>query len=144
MGKFLRSFHTRNVENIRKLIPALALKIRQALEPSCHKIVFKMDSTDHQQYGLKSEGVAYGYRKELCLNSQNLFDDKGICYGFKLRKGNTHSVADAPEMLYQALKIIPSDIKKYFRADSAYSSSEIYNICLNQKCNFVICLKENV
>lgn len=47
-------------------------------------------------------------------------------------------------MLYQALKVIPADIKKQFRADSAYSSMEVYNLCLNQKCNFVICLKENV
>ena len=73
-----------------------------------------------------------------------LFDDKGICYGFKLRKGNTYSAVDAPEMLYNAMKIIPKDIKKQFRADSAYSNSEVYNVCLNKNCNFVICLKENV
>jgi hypothetical protein len=33
------------------------------------------------------------YRKELCLNSQNLFDDKGLLYGFKLRAGNTYSIS---------------------------------------------------
>ena len=86
----------------------------------------------------------FGYRKFRCLNSQSIFDEKGLCYGFKLRSGNTHSVVDIPEMLYNALKKIPKHIKKQFRADSAYSSMEIYNTCLNQKCNFEIALKENV
>jgi hypothetical protein len=109
-----------------------------------HKIIFSMDSSDHQQYGVKSEGVAFGYRKFLCLNSQNMFDDKGFCYGFKLRKGNTYSSEDAAQMIHHTLAEIPSDIKKFFRADSAYSSQEIYNTLLNQKCHFTICLKQNV
>lgn len=144
LGNFLRSFKPRKLELLLELIPSLGWAMRKRLEPSIHKVILTMDSSVHRQYGVKSEGVDFGYQKFPCLNSQNVFDDKGICYGFKLRKGNTHSAADAPEMLYQSLKVIPSDIKKYFRADSAYSSSEIYNICLNQNCNFVICLKKNV
>jgi len=35
MSKFLRSFHPRKVENIRKIIPTLAFRIRQTLEPNC-------------------------------------------------------------------------------------------------------------
>jgi hypothetical protein len=90
-----------------------------------------MDSSDHEQCGVKTEGVDFGYRKFRCLNSQNIFDDKGFCYGFKLRKGNSYSAVDAREMLYNALKVIPAHIKKQFRADSAYSNSEVYNVCLN-------------
>ena len=144
LGRFIKSFKPRKVELLQELLPILGLKIRKTLEPNVHKIIFTMDSSDHQQYGVKSEGVDFGYRKFRCLNSQNLFDDKGISYGFKLRKGNTYSAVDAPEMLYQAFSKIPKKIKKQFRADSAYSNSEIYNVCLNQNCNFVICLKENV
>lgn len=141
MGKFLRSFHSRKVEEIRNLLPILAFKIRRSLEPKVHKIVFKMDSSDHQQYGLKSEGVAFGYKKFLCLNSQNLFDDKGLLYGFKLRSGNTHSCVDATELIHETFSKIPKDIKKYFVADSAYSTMEIYNSLINHNCNFVINLK---
>jgi hypothetical protein len=143
MGKFLKSFHPRKIEEIRGKLPVLALKIRLALEPKCHKIIFKMDSSDHQQYGLKSEGVAYGYKKHLCVNSQNLFDDKGLCYGFKLRSGNTHSCVDATELIHEAFSKIPKHIKKYFVADSAYSTMEIYNSLLNHNCHFVINLKSN-
>ncbi len=89
--------------------------MRKTLEPTVHKIILTMDSSDHRQYGVKSEGVDFGYRKLPCLNSQNLFDDKGLCCGFKLRIGNTYSAVDAPEMLYQTLKVIPKDIKKQFR-----------------------------
>ncbi len=144
LGRYLRAFKPRKVEFLQELLPTLGMAVRKILEPKVHKIILTIDSSDHRQYGVKSEGVDFGYQKFPCLNSQNIFDDKGICYGFKLRKGNTYSGVDAPEMLYQALKVIPADIKKQFRADSAYSSSEIYNVCLNQKCNFVICLKENV
>ena len=144
LGNFLRSFKPRKIALLQELIPSFGLAMRKIIEPNVYKIILTMDSSDHRQYGVKSEGVDFGYQKFPCLNSQNLFDEKGICYGFKVRKGNTHSAADAPEMLYSALKTIPSHIKKQFRADSAYSSSEIYNVCLNQNCNFVICLKENV
>ncbi|MBP9682849.1 MAG: hypothetical protein KBD76_15725 [Bacteriovorax sp.] len=104
-----------------------------------------MDSSDHQQYGLKSEGVSYGYKKFLCLNSQNLFDDKGICYGFKLRSGNTHSCVDATELIHETFSKIPEDIKKYFVADSAYSTMEIYNSYI-RKTNFQtpILVKKNL
>jgi len=47
-------------------------------------------------------------------------------------------------MLYQALSRVLAGVQKFFRADSAYSSMEIYNTCLNQKTHFETALKENV
>ena len=85
LGNFLRSFKPRKVELIQELLPVLGWAMRKFLEPSIHKVILTMDSSDHRQYGVKSEGVDFGYQKFPCLNSQNLFDDKGICYGFKLR-----------------------------------------------------------
>ncbi len=83
IGKFLRAFSARQIQQIQNLLPTLAFKMRLWLEPNLYKIVFKMDSSDHEQCGLKMEGVDFGYRKVRCLNSQNLFDDKGLCYGFE-------------------------------------------------------------
>ena len=99
LGRFLRAFKPRKVELIQESIPSFGLALRKIYEPRVHKIILTIDSSDHEQYGFKSEGVDFGYRKFRCLNSQNVFDDKGICYGFKLRKGYTHSAADAPEIL---------------------------------------------
>ncbi|MBA2403764.1 MAG: transposase, partial [Bdellovibrionales bacterium] len=103
-----------------------------------------MDSSDHEQCGLKMEGVDFGYRKVRCLNSQNLFDDKGLCYGFDLRKGNTYSGKGAVEMMENAFRVIPRSIQKFFVADSAYGNLTVYNCLVNHNVNFAICLKENV
>ncbi len=103
-----------------------------------------MDSSDHEQCGLKMEGVDFGYRKVRCLNSQNIFDDKGLCYGFDLRKGNTYSGKGAVEMMETVFRVVPKSIQKFFVADSAYGSLPIYNCLLNHNVNFAICLKENV
>lgn len=144
VGNFLRSFSPRQVEQLRNQLPSIALRMRLWLQPNLYKITFKMDSSDHEQYGLKMEGVDYGYRKVRCLNSQNLFDDKGLCYGFDLRKGNTFSSKGAVEMMENAFSVIPKTIQKYFVADSAYGTLAIYNSLLNHNVNFAICLKENV
>ena len=144
LGKFLKVFTQRQVEQFQELLPKYALALRLSLTSNLNKMTFVMDASDHQQYGLKIEGVTFGYKKFRCVSSQMIFDEKGLCYGFKLRSGNTHSVVDGPEMLYKALSVVPKDIKKLFLADSAYSTMEMYNTCLNQSCNFIICLKENV
>lgn len=58
-----------------------------------------MDGTIHQQYGKKMEGVEWSYKNIEGLSSQNLFDDKGLCYGFALRNGAAHSSVGAVEMM---------------------------------------------
>jgi hypothetical protein len=144
MGKFLRAFSPRQVEQIRNLLPNIALKIRLWLDPKLYKIEFRMDGTLHEQYGEKMEGVEWNYKKFRSLSSQNLFDDKGLCYGFNLRSGATHSSIGAVEMMESAFKIIPKSIQKYFVADSAYATEAIYNTLLNHSVNFAICLPEIV
>lgn len=144
VGKFLRSFSARQIQQIQNLLPTLALKMRLWLDPNLYKITFRMDSSDHEQCGWKMEGVDYGYRKVRCLNSQNIFDDKGLCYGFDLRKGNTYSGKGAVEMMENAFKVVPKSIQKFFVADSAYGNLAVYNCLLNHNVNFAICLKENV
>lgn len=144
IGNFLRQFSSRQIQQIQNILPTISLKMRMWLDPNLYKIVFKMDSSDHEQYGVKMEGVDFGYRKVRCLNSQNIFDDKGLCYGFDLRKGNTYSGKGAVEMMENAFRVVPKSIQKFFIADSAYGSLPIYNSLINHNVNFAICLKENV
>jgi len=144
MGKFLRLFSVRQIQDIRNLLPALAFKMRLWLQPNLYKIVFKMDGTIHEQFGEKMEGVEFSYKKVMGLSSQNLFDDKGLCYGFALRNGAAHSSVGAVEMMENAFKIVPKSIQKFFVADSAYANREIFNTLLNHNVNFAICLSEIV
>jgi hypothetical protein len=78
------------------------------------------------------------------LSSQNLFDDKGLCYGFALRNGASHSSVGAIEMMENAFKVVPKSIQQFFLADSAYANTNIYNTLLNHNVNFAICLSETV
>jgi hypothetical protein len=144
MGNFLRSFSVRQVEQIRNLLPVLAFRMRLWLQPNLYKIIWKMDVTIHQQYGEKMEGVEFSYRQVNGLSSQNLFDDKGLCYGFALRNGAAHSSVGAIEMMENAFKIIPKSIQQFFLADSAYANTQIYNTLLNNGVNFAISLPETV
>lgn len=57
MGKFLRLFSSKQIQDLRNQLPTLALKLRLWLQPNLYKIIFKMDGTIHQQYGKKMEGV---------------------------------------------------------------------------------------
>ncbi len=60
MGNFLRMFSARQIQQIQNLLPTLAFKMRLWLESDLYKIVFRIDSSDHEQYGCKMEGVDYG------------------------------------------------------------------------------------
>jgi hypothetical protein len=144
IGKFLRSFNLRQIEQIKNQLPIVAFKIRMWLQPNLYKIIFKMDGTLHQQYGYKMEGVEFNYKKFRSLSSQNLYDDKGLCYGFELRDGATHSSVGAVEMLENTFKVIPKSIQKYFVADAAYATTDIYNTLINHHTHFAICLPELV
>ncbi len=59
MGKFLRQFSPRQIEQLRNTLPAQAMRQRLWLEPKLHKIVFRMDATTHDQFANKMEGVEW-------------------------------------------------------------------------------------
>ena len=91
MGKSLRLFSPRQIEQLRNILPVQAMRQRLWLEPKLHKIVFRLDATTHEQFANKMEGVEWNYKRIKCLSSQMLFDDKGFCYGFNLRAGAVHT-----------------------------------------------------
>ena len=144
MGKFIRTIPLKYIQRLEKFLPQLALQLRHKLAPNDKEIIITMDSTPHQQYGQQMEGVAWNYKKIWCLDSQNAFDQYGLCYGWHLRAGNTYSSKGAADMIDSIFAKIPKLYKLYFRADSAYSTTRIYNTLLMKNIDFAICLKENV
>jgi len=143
MGKFLRTFRLKEIEKLQNYLPILALSLRKKLFPNDNNAIITMDSTPHVQHGLKMEGVAWNYANKWCLDSQNAFDQYGFSYGWHLRPGNTYSGNDAMEMIERVFSKIPKEMKRFFRADSAYGNLGIYNALITKKVNFAICLKEN-
>lgn len=142
--RFLGQFDQKYIERLEDLLPELALKIRKKLAPKKKSITITMDATDHQQWGQYTEGVEWNYKNKRCLDSQNAFDEYGLSYGFKLRKGATHTSVDAVEMIGKIFRKVPKNLKRYFLADSGYSNLATFNELLNNNVQFAICLKENV
>lgn len=144
MGKFLRFFFPRQIEQLKNSIATLAMKQRLWHEPNMHKIVFRIDATTHEQFAKKMEGVEWCYKKINCLSSQTMFDDRGFCYGFSLREGAVHTSVGAIEMMENALNTVPKGVAKYLVADSGYASLDIYNHLITKEVNFALCLGEQV
>lgn len=144
MRSFLESIKLKHIEKLQKLLPSIALELRQKLFPRDKKVIITMDATPHKQWGQYMEGVDWCYNKEKGYITQNAFDEYGLCYGWNLMTGNSHSHNGAVEMIEKVFNNIPTDKKRYFRADSAYGSHKVYNSLINLGVNFTICLSENV
>jgi hypothetical protein len=144
LGDFLRSFSSLSLENLGDELGDIALNLRLRTHPDELNFILAMDSTPHEQTGLKMEGVTWNYKNLWCLDSQNAYDQFGYSYGFDLRAGNTFSAEGSEVMIRKIFKKIPARMKRFFRADSAYGRVTVYNELINANARFAIVLKENL
>lgn len=144
MGDFLRSFSSLSLENLSDELSDIALNLRMRTHPDELDFILAMDSTPHEQTGLKMEGLAWNYKNMWCLDSQNAYDQFGYSYGFDLRAGNTFSAEGSEVMIRKIFKKIPKRLNRYFRADSAYGRVTVYNELINANVKFAIVLRENL
>ncbi len=144
MRKFMERFGLKHFERLQELLPQIAFKIREMLLGKSISITISMDATLHEQHGKYMEGVDWCYNMKKGYITQNAFDEKGFCYGWSLMPGNTYSHKGAVEMIERVFRNIPKDIKRYFRADSAYGSHKVYNALLTRGVHFGICLSQTV
>lgn len=144
MRSFLGTFKLRHFEKLQGFLPVIAYELRKKLFPRSNKIIITMDATPHKQWGQYMEGVDWCYNKERGYITQNAFDENGLCYGWNLMSGNSHSHNGAVEMIERIFTNIPANQERYFRADSAYGSHKVYNALISHGVSFGICLSENV
>lgn len=144
MGDFLRSFSSLSLENLSEELCDIALNLRLRTHPDELNFILAMDSTPHEQTGIKMEGVTWNYKNMWCLDSQNAYDQFGYSYGFDLRAGNTFSAEGSEVMIRKIFKKIPARMSRYFRADSAYGRVTVYNELINANAKFAIVLRENL
>lgn len=144
MGDFLRSFGNRHVERFQEVLMEVVIELRLALYPEDRKFVLTMDSTPHEHFAKKMEGLAWNYKNEWCLDSQNIYDQYGLSYLFDLRPGNTYSGKDAERWIHLVFKKVPDFCEKWFRADTAYSGHKKLEALQAQRVKFTIALKNNI
>lgn len=144
MGDFLRSFGPRQVEKFQEVMMESVIELRLAIFSEDKKFVLTMDSTPHEHYAKKMEGLAWNYKDMWCLDSQNAYDQYGFSYLFDLRPGNTFSGKEAERWIHLLFKKIPKQLERWFRADSAYSNFKVFEALKAAEVNFAIALKENI
>ncbi len=144
MGDFLRSFDKRNVERLQDKLLESVIELRFSLYPDDQKFVIAMDSTPHEHYSKKMEGLAWNYKNMWCLDSQNAYDQYGFSYLFDLRPGNTFSANDSEYWIDKIFSKIPSGAARWFRADSAYGKNVVFETLKNKNVNYAIALKGNI
>ncbi len=142
MGDFLRDFEASHIESLNEYLSKMAWSIRDNFKralPEEYKPKaphLSIDTTAHVQSGDKMEGLAINYKGQWCLDSQVIFDEMGLCYGFQLRSGNTKSGADAESLIEQAFRGRKFHEEKYLSGDAAYCNQDTIKICLRLGVKF--------
>lgn len=142
IGNFLGKYSNHDIYKLNQTSLELAFSLREKFFDD-KKFILSMDSTPHEQTGKKMEGVAWNYKNQWCLDSQNAYDQFGINYGFRLRPGNTHSSVGSTELIYSIFSKA-KEMDKWFRADSAYANKNNYNALLSQGVKFAMPLKSSI
>jgi hypothetical protein len=137
LGDFLRDFEEEHLDKLNHFLSKMSYSMMQSLEKNLPEdkkpkhLILDIDSTSHPQSGNKIEGVAWNYKKEWCLDSQEIFNQLGFCHSYDLRPGNTKSGVGAAEQIASALldkrspreRRLTGDV--FIRGDSAYCFKDL-------------------
>lgn len=145
MGDFLRDFELEHLDKFNGFLSRQAKSYRVQLEKMLKK-QFKpslaphlsIDSTSHEQSGVKMEGLAYNYKDEWCLDSQVIFDEIGMAWDMELRSGNTKSGVGAGAQIRRAFSSYKFQDEKYLSGDAAYCNQEVMTTCLSLGAFFTL------
>jgi hypothetical protein len=150
IGDFLRDFTPTHVELLndflntmsRTLFSSLQMNLDGSFRP--RDLIIDMDSTYHEHFGEKIEGVAWNYKNEWSIETQVAFSSLGFCHGVQMRPGNTKSGVDAASAIERIFKDARSQMTRkregvdYFRADSAYCYQEVFRSLLKMGVLFTV------
>lgn len=142
MGNFLRDFTSEHLNEMNGYLAKQALATRRHISEVVEEtfkpktIHLSIDSTSHVQHGEKMEGVTWNYKNEWCLDSQVIFDELGLCYGFELRSGATKSGVRAPEMIERGLSGFKFKDEKIVSGDAAYCNQDCMRTCIKLGAKF--------
>ena len=143
MGNFLRDFTDDHIGRLNEFLSLQSKSYTEHLKTMYSEefkspLCLDIDSTPHEQKSEKMEGLAYNYKNMWCLDSQVVFDQKGLCWNFELREGNTKSGFKADKQVQTSLRHFKYRDKKQVRADSAYCHQEFIKMCLSLGIEFSI------
>jgi Transposase DDE domain group 1 len=150
IGDFLRDFTPTHIELLndflntmsRTLFSSLQMNLDCSFKP--RDLIIDMDSTYHEHFGEKIEGVAWNYKNEWSIETQVAFSNLGFCHFVQMRPGNTKSGTDAASAIERIFRDARSQLTRkregldYFRADSAYCHQEVFRSLLKMGVLFTV------
>ncbi|WP_141730811.1 transposase [Oligoflexus tunisiensis] len=140
---FLRKFSGFQLQHLNQELCRLAgeLHLRSG---SSERLVLDIDSTGHEQHGVKMEGLAYNYKNEWSLSSIEVFDQKGFLHYLNVREGNAFTSEDAPFIISEVSRHLPRELRRerpLLRADSGYCNNPVFQACEQNGFGFLIAMR---
>ena len=150
IGDFLRDFDESHIEKLnaflnrmsRTLVSSLQVSLEEQFKPK--DLLIDMDSTYHEHFGEKIEGVAWNYKNEWSIETQVSFNSLGFCHGLQMRPGNTKSGTDASSQIEKIFldtrtqRARRLEGKDFFRADSAYCNQDVIKSLMKMGALFTL------
>ncbi|MFQ5913764.1 MAG: IS1380 family transposase [Nitrospinota bacterium] len=115
-------------ENLKGLAELNREWVGRAMSRTRHqRVILDLNSSESPVHG-EQEGTAYnGHFGCLCYHPLFCFNQFGDCEGAMLRPGNVHSAKGWREFLEPiAARYEQASVRRYFRADAAFASPEVY------------------
>lgn len=137
LGDFLRDFEDEHLHNLNEFLSTMSYSMLVSLQKNLPEekrpknLILDIDSTSHVQSGNKIEGTAWNYKKEWCLDTQEIHNQMGFCHSYDLRPGNTKSGVGAAEQLVRVLPDGKTRLQRqlkgelFVRGDSAYCKQDV-------------------
>jgi hypothetical protein len=150
IGDFLRDFEPEHINKMNSFLNRMAKSMHASLRthlPDPFKPearIVDIDSTYHEHFGEKIEGVAWNYKNEWAIETQAAFSSLGFSHGLQMRPGNTKSGTDAESMIETIFSDERTQEQRrrekldYFRADSAYCCQAVIRACLRMGVLFTL------
>ena len=145
IGNYLRDFEPEHVEKLRKFLTKQAFHYRTRIDGDKTSITFDQDSTFHEQFGVKMEGVVMTRYNAIGLDSLLVFDDRGFSYDMALRPGSTFSANGADQMMLRVMDDIPNrlEVQHYYRGDSAFCNEDCLRAALSKSLKGTVTVHGN-
>ena len=132
-------------QNLQGLKRLNAAWVDRAMDRTRHqRVILDLDSSESPVYG-EQEGAAYnGHFGSVCYHPLFCFNQFGDCEGAMLRPGNVHSAQDWREVLEPIVaRYERTGVRRYFRADAAFASPEVYEYLEERGFLYAIRLPSN-
>jgi len=145
ISRFISQFTTENIQELETVIRKLATKLFEYHNQQ--QFIIDVDSTHADTYGHQEKANYNAHYQTNGYHPLVAFDSSsGQLLGVKLRPGNRYTSTGVSTFLQSILNEYRSyscDPDILIRGDSGFATPELYDLCDEQNCHFIVKAKAN-